>query len=142
MCLSVCLYVCMSVCTEGSNLKQHCYSGEKAEEKQFKNLSLAPWQHEASVVRDLKDVSDRWPFFCLSVCLSVCHRGHYKALSRCQLVTLWVVVCVLAKISFRAHEICTLDKVTGNLAANSVLITFRSMRETRQFHFFHLFETF
>ena len=60
-CLSVCLSVCLSlsVCIETSNLKQHCLSGEKAEKNCLK-ISLPPppppppWQHEASVVLDVK----------------------------------------------------------------------------------------
>ena len=35
-----------------------------------------------------------------------------------------------------------IDTVTGNLAVNSVFITFRSIRETKKFHIFSFFETF
>ena len=60
-------------------------------------------------------------------CMCVCHRGHYKALSRCQRVG----SCVLPGENF-------FDTVAGNLAVNSVFITFRSMRDTNTFHFFHI----
>ena len=51
-------------------------------------------------------------------------------------VGLWVAVCFLAKISVHIYNlVCTSDTVTGNLAVNSVFITFRSMRETKNFAF-------
>ena len=57
-------------------------------------------------------------------------------------VDLWVAVCFLAKISVHIYNlVCTIDTVTGNLAVNSVFITFRSMRETKKFHiFFFIFQ--
>ena len=66
-----------------------------------------------------------------------CHRGHYKALSRCRLVG----SCVLAKISFRrpTTTVCTLHTVAGNLVVNRVVITIRSMKYTNKFHFFFIF---
>ena len=57
-------------------------------------------------------------------------------------VGLWVAVCSLAKIFVHIYNhVCTIDTVTGNLAVNSVFITFRSMRETQKFHFFLFFKT-
>ena len=57
-------------------------------------------------------------------------------------VGLWVALCFLAKVSVRIYNhVCTIDTVTGNLAVNSVFITFRSMKETKKFHFFSFFET-
>ena len=38
-------------------------------------------------------------------------------------------------------HVCTIDTVTGDLAVNSVFITFRSMRETKKFHFFSFLKT-
>ena len=56
-------------------------------------------------------------------------------------VGLWVAVCFLAKISVHIYNlICTIDTVTGNLAVNSVFITFRWMRETKKFRFFFIFQ--
>ena len=51
-------------------------------------------------------------------------------------VGLWVAVCFLAKISVHIYNlVCTIDTVTGNLAVNSVFITFRSMRVSLFFIF-------
>ena len=58
-------------------------------------------------------------------------------------VGLWVAACFQAKISVHIYNhVCTIDTVTGNLAVNSVFITFRSMRETKKFHFFHFSKLF
>ena len=57
-------------------------------------------------------------------------------------VGLWIALCFLAKISVHKYILARLiDTVTGNLAVNSVFITFRSMRETKKFHFFSFFKT-
>ena len=46
-------------------------------------------------------------------------------------------MCFLANISVHIYNlVCAIDTVIGNLAVNSVFITFRSMRETKKFHFF------
>ena len=38
------------------------------------------------------------------------------------------------------NHVCTLDTVTGKLTVNSVLIPFRSVRDTNNFHFFFIFQ--
>ena len=66
---------------------------------------------------------------CVCVCVCVCHCGHYKALSRCQLVGSFVRPG--ENFFPKAYDhIFTLDTVTGNLDVN------RSMRDTNKFHFF------
>ena len=69
----------------------------------------------------------------------MCHRGHYKALSRG-----WLVGgCGRPRenVFLFAYNVCTLDTVTSHIAVKSVLITIRSMRDANKFHFFHFFET-
>ena len=71
--------------------------------------------------------------------INACHHGHYEGLIRCLLVG----SCVLPGENVCTYYMTTFARLTQSRAiSQSIVITFRPMRETKRFHFFHFSKLF